>query len=71
MQTFETPEPISATIDLAMGDIRVSAREGSTTVVEVRPSDASSEQDIKAAESTRVEYANEQLLIKAPKLRSC
>jgi hypothetical protein len=70
MQTFETPEPISATIDLAMGDIRVSAGEGSTTVVEVHPSDASNEQDVKAAELTRVEYANEQLLIKAPKLRS-
>ena len=70
MPTFDTPEPISATIDVAMGDIRVSAGEGGTTVVAVRPSDASSEQDIKAAESTRVEYANEQLLIKAPKLRS-
>jgi hypothetical protein len=70
MQTFETPEPISATIDLAMGDLRVTAGDGSTTVVAVHPSDPSSTQDVKAAELTRVEYANEQLRIKAPKLRS-
>lgn len=70
MPTFDTPEPISATIDVAMGDIRVRAGEGGTTAVAVHPSDASSDQDVKAAELTRVEYADEQLLIKAPKLRS-
>ena len=70
MPTFDTPEPISATIDLAVGDVRISAGDRDTTVVEVRPSDASNEEDVKAAEQTRVEYANGQLLVKAPKLRS-
>jgi DUF4097 and DUF4098 domain-containing protein YvlB len=70
MPTFDTPEPISATIDLAVGDVRISAADRSATVVEVRPSDASNEDDCKAAELTRVEYENEQLLVKAPKLRS-
>jgi hypothetical protein len=70
MPTFDTPEPISATIDLAVGDVRISAADRSATVVEVCPSDASNEEDRKAAELTRVEYENEQLLIKAPKLRS-
>ena len=70
MPTFDTPEPISATIDLAVGDVRISAGDRGTTVVDVRPSDASNEEDVKAAEQTRVEYANEQLLVKAPKLRS-
>ncbi len=70
MPTFETPEPISATIDLAIGDVRISANDSGTTVVEVHASDASNEDDVKAAELTRVEYENEQLLVRAPKLRS-
>ena len=70
MPTFDTPEPITATIDLSMGDVRISAADRGTAVVEVHPSDASNEEDVKAAELTRVEYANERLLVKAPKLRS-
>jgi DUF4097 and DUF4098 domain-containing protein YvlB len=70
MPTFDTPEPITATIDLAVGDVRISAGDRDTTVVEVQPSDASNEEDLKLAEQTRVEYANGQLLVKAPKLRS-
>lgn len=70
MPTFDTPQPISATIDLVIGDVRISAGERGATIVEVHPSDASNEEDRKAAELTRVDYANEQLLVKAPKLRS-
>jgi len=70
MSTFDTPRPISATIDLVMGDVRISAGDRDATVVDVHPSDASNEEDCKAAELTRVEYANDQLLVKAPKLRS-
>ena len=70
MPTFDTPEPISATIDLVIGDVRITAGDRDTTVVEVRPSDPSNDEDLKAAEQTRVEYANGQLLVKAPKLRS-
>ncbi|MGI8780428.1 MAG: DUF4097 family beta strand repeat-containing protein [Solirubrobacteraceae bacterium] len=67
MPNFETPEPISATIDVAVGDVRISTGDRGATVVDVRPSDASNDEDVKAAELTRVEYANEQLLVKAPK----
>jgi DUF4097 and DUF4098 domain-containing protein YvlB len=70
MPTFTTPDPISATIDLALGDVRLSAGDGAATVVEVHPSDPANEDDIKVAESTRVEYAHEQLRVTAPKLRS-
>lgn len=70
MPTFDTPQRISATIELVLGDVRISAGDRGTTVVEVHPSDASNEEDRRAAELTRVEYANEQLLVKAPKLRS-
>ena len=70
MPTFNTPEPITATIDVAVGDVHLSAGDGTATVVDVRPSDASNSDDVKAAELTRVEYASGQLLVKAPKLRS-
>ncbi len=70
MPTFDTPEPISATVELVLGDVRISATDRGDTVVTVEPGDASNDEDRKAAELTRVEYANAQLLVKAPKLRS-
>jgi DUF4097 and DUF4098 domain-containing protein YvlB len=68
--TFETPGPITATIDVVAGGVRISAGDGHATVVDVRPSDESNDEDVKAAERTRVEFANGQLLVKTPKLRS-
>ncbi len=68
--TFDTPEPISATITVVMGDVRISAGDRDTTAVEVRPSDPSNGEDRKAAEQTVVDYAGGHLHVKAPKLRS-
>lgn len=70
MPTFATPEPITATLDLAVGEVRIRAGDRADTVVDVQPSDASSGDDVKVAELTRVEYADGRLLVKAPKLRS-
>jgi Putative adhesin len=70
MPTFATPEPISATIDVVMGEVRISAGDRDATNVDVQPSDPSNGEDVKAAEQTRVELANRRLLVKAPKLRS-
>jgi hypothetical protein len=70
MPTFETHEPISVTIDVAFGDVRIGAADRRDTVVDVVPSDASNQEDVKAAELTRVEYASERLVVKGPKLRS-
>jgi Putative adhesin len=70
MPTFDTPGPITATIDVVAGDVRINAGDRSTTSVTVDPTDASNDEDRKAAELTRVEYANGRLLVKAPKLRS-
>jgi DUF4097 and DUF4098 domain-containing protein YvlB len=70
MTSFETPEPISATIDVGAGDVRISAGDRSATVVDVRPSDPSDDEDVKAADLTRVEYANARLLVKVPTQRS-
>jgi DUF4097 and DUF4098 domain-containing protein YvlB len=68
--TFDTTGPISATIDVAVGDVRITAGDGAAAVIDVRPSDASNAEDVKAAELTRVEFANEHLLVKQPKPRS-
>jgi Putative adhesin len=70
MQTFDTPGPIQATIDVAVGDVLITAGERDTTVVDVRPSDPNDEQDRKAAELTRVECADGRLQVKTPKPRS-
>jgi len=70
MPSFDTPNPITATISVVAGDVRVTAGDAGGTTVTVEPTDASNAEDRKAAELTRVEYANGHLLVKAPKLRS-
>jgi DUF4097 and DUF4098 domain-containing protein YvlB len=68
--TFDTPQPISATVDVVVGDVRITGGDRTDTVVDVVPTDASSKDDRRVAEQTRVEYAHGRLLVKAPKLRS-
>jgi DUF4097 and DUF4098 domain-containing protein YvlB len=70
MPTFATPGPISATVDVPVGDVQIRAGDGEAAVIDVRPSDAASDDDVKVAQRTRVEYADEQLLVRSPKLRS-
>ena len=67
MPTFNTPEPISLTVEFGVGDLRIVASDRTDTTVEVRPSDPAKQADVTAAEQTRVEYAGGRLLIKAPK----
>ena len=65
MPAFQTPEPISADIELVVGDVRIAAGDRPDTVVEVRPSDSARDADVNAAEQTRVEYSAGRLLVKA------
>ncbi len=67
MPTFDAPQPITATIDVPVGDVRISATDSGAAVVDVRPSDPSDDDDVKAARLTRVDYANAQLLVRAPR----
>ena len=67
MPTFDTPEPISVTVEIGVGDIRIVASDRTDTIVEVRPSNEAKKSDVAAAEQTRVEYADGRLLIKGPK----
>jgi DUF4097 and DUF4098 domain-containing protein YvlB len=68
--TFETPEPILATIEVTVGDLHIAARDRTDTLVEVRPSDPSHEADVRAADQTRVEMTPDGLLVKGAKQRA-
>ena len=65
MPTFATPEPISVSLELGVGDIQIVASERTDTVVEVSPSDAAKKSDVTAAAEARVDYAGGKLSIKA------
>jgi DUF4097 and DUF4098 domain-containing protein YvlB len=69
MPTYDTPHPVTATVELVVGDLRIVAADRADTVVEVRPSDPGSDADVRAADQTRVEYADGLLLVKTPKQR--
>ena len=69
MPTFDTPEPISATIDITGGHVRILASDRSDTVVHVSPGDKSHDADVQAAEQIQVEYVNGELSVRAPKNR--
>ncbi len=67
MPIFDTPAPISVLVELGVGDLRVVASERDNTTVEVRPTNPAKASDVTAAEQTRVEFTNGNLLVKAPK----
>lgn len=69
MPNYETPEPISVTLELGVGDVRITASDRTDTVVEVRPSDEADESDVKAAQQVRVDYTNGMLRVTGPKAR--
>ncbi|MEU6125148.1 DUF4097 family beta strand repeat-containing protein [Streptomyces sp. NPDC047123] len=70
MPSFETPKPITATVTLPVGNLRIVAGDRAETVVDVRPTSATRDEDVRAAERTRVDYAHGKLLVKGPKERS-
>ena len=67
MPSFATPAPIHATLEIVVGDVRLAATDRTDTTVEVRPSDPDSTLDVRAAEQTRVEFTDGELLVKTPK----
>ena len=67
MPNYETPEPISLTLELGVGNVRIAASDRTDTVVEVRPSDEADESDVKAAQQVRADYANGMLRVTGPK----
>jgi hypothetical protein len=67
MPRYETPEPISVTIEFGVGNVRIAAGDRTDTVVEVRASDEADESDVKAAQQIRTDYTNGALQVTGPK----
>ncbi|WP_439662637.1 hypothetical protein ACSHWB_15005 [Lentzea sp. HUAS TT2] len=65
MQTFTTPAPIAAVLDIPAGRVQFIAADRADTAVEVLPANASQSRDVKAAEKIRVDFADGVLRITA------
>ncbi|MGF1646161.1 MAG: DUF4097 domain-containing protein [Kineosporiaceae bacterium] len=61
MPEFDTPDPISATIELVVGDVTLVASDRRDTVVDVLPEDPASAVDVRAAERVAVEFVDGRL----------
>ncbi|WP_411134692.1 DUF4097 family beta strand repeat-containing protein [Streptomyces sp. C10] len=70
MPAFDTPEPLSVTLELDLGSVRIAASKRIDTVVEVLPRDATAEADVRAAQQTKVTCSGGKLLVKGPRKRS-
>ncbi|MFJ8312118.1 MULTISPECIES: DUF4097 family beta strand repeat-containing protein [unclassified Streptomyces] len=70
MPEFDTPEPISVTLEFEVGTARVTAGKRTATVVEVLPSSSADEADVLAAEQTKVTCSGGKLQVKGPRKRS-
>ncbi|MYV98784.1 DUF4097 family beta strand repeat-containing protein [Streptomyces sp. SID3343] len=70
MQTFATPAPITAVLDIPAGRVRIIAADRADTMVEVGPENASKGRDVQAAEQCKVAYRDDDgngvLRIEAP-----
>jgi len=67
MPTFDTPAPISVSVDIGAGSLEIIASDRADTVVEIRPTNPAKKIDVGAAEQTRVSYSDGTLTVKAPK----
>jgi DUF4097 and DUF4098 domain-containing protein YvlB len=70
MPTFTSSQPIAVSIDLQVGDARITASERADTVVEVRPRDPANDADVRAAEATEVDFSNGRLVVRGPHQRA-
>jgi DUF4097 and DUF4098 domain-containing protein YvlB len=66
MAIFDTPEPISVVLEIAIGDIRIMASDRADTIVDVQPTDLSNPADVRAAEQVRVEHSRGKLTVRPP-----
>ena len=64
MTAFATPGPVTATVEVAGAQVRVTASDRTDTVVLVEPRNAASRKDVKVACKTKVDLADGQLTIK-------
>lgn len=69
MPEFATPQPIDATIDIPLGDVRVAADDRPDTVVTVLPGDPDRAADVAAAAATHVDLTDGRLTVRGPRPR--
>jgi hypothetical protein len=71
MPAFDTPNPISVTVEAQsqVADVHLIATRRDDTVVAVNPSDRSRKPDVEAAEGTRIELTSSGLIVEGPKPR--
>lgn len=67
MPTFQTPQPITVSVDVACGEVTVVASDRPDTVVEVRPADTAGKAGVRAAHELRVDFAGGELTVETPK----
>ncbi|NEW42165.1 DUF4097 domain-containing protein [Nocardia cyriacigeorgica] len=67
MYTFQTPQPISVTVEVLAADVTVVASDRTDSVVVVRPADESKKADVRAAEQTEVDFTDGTLRVTTPK----
>jgi Putative adhesin len=67
VHTFPTPEPITVTVEVGVGAVRIEATDRADTTVEVRPTHPDKKGDVTAAGQTRVDYDSGGLSIKGPR----
>ncbi|WP_422740007.1 DUF4097 family beta strand repeat-containing protein [Micromonospora sp. WMMD729] len=65
VQSFTTPAPIAAVLDIPAGRVQFIAADRADTTVEVRPADAGRGRDARAAEQTTVTYTDGVLRVTA------
>lgn len=69
MPTFTSSQPITASIELQVGDARIAASPRVDTVVDVRPRDPANEADVRAAAATDVDFSGGRLVVRGPHQR--
>ncbi|MEV0374214.1 DUF4097 family beta strand repeat-containing protein [Streptomyces sp. NPDC050636] len=70
MPSFDTPEPISVTLEFDIGTARITASKRTDAIVEVLPSNGADDADVRAAQQTEVTCSGGRLLVKGPKKHS-
>ncbi|WP_338784803.1 DUF4097 family beta strand repeat-containing protein [Streptomyces sp. DG1A-41] len=70
MPAFDTPEPISAILELDAGAARITAGKRTDTVVEVLPRNGSDDNDVRAVQQTQVTFSGGRLTVRTPRKRA-
>ncbi|WP_199548609.1 DUF4097 family beta strand repeat-containing protein [Streptomyces sp. N35] len=70
MTSYETPGPITLSVEGDMVNLRITASDRTDTTVEVTPTNDANDRDVRTAQNTQVTFSGGRLLVRAPKSRS-